>query len=200
MPEYPDNSHSGREAAGPPKKKVTKVITGTAKTRKKSKTQKLVNAFLPEDIASVKSYILKDVIIPNIKYAAADALSVMLFGETGHIGGRRSSGSKVSYNRYYEEKRDDRRSYGRPRAPVGGFDYDDIVFETYGDAELVLDQLEAAINQYGLASVLDLYDLAGVTPPGYVSNNYGWTDIRSAKIIRDRDDYILQLPRTVQIK
>lgn len=152
MPEYPDNSHSGREAASPPEKKVDKVITGTAKTRKKSGAQKFAGAFLPEDVTSVKSYILRDVVVPGIKNAIADVVSIMLFGETGRIGGRKTNGSKVSYNRYYDDKRDDRREYGRPRAP-GGFDYDDIVFETRGDAERVLDQLESVINIYGLASI-----------------------------------------------
>lgn len=200
MPEYPDNSHSGREAAGPPEKKVDKVVTGTAKTRKKSGAQKFAGAFLPEDVTSVKSYILRDVVVPGIKNAIADVVSIMLFGETGRLGGRKTgAGSKVSYNRYYDDRRDDRRDYGRPRAP-GGFEYDDIVFETRADAELVLDQLEAVINKYGVASVGDLYDLAGITPPrGYTSNKYGWTDIRSAKVARTRDGYILELPRAAQI-
>ena len=199
MPEYPDNSHSGRNSASPPDKKVGKVVTGTAKTRKKSEAQKFASAFLPDDVTSVKSYIFKDVIIPGVKNAIADVVSIMLFGEAGRIGGRKNNGSKVSYNRYYDDRRDDRREYGRPRS-AGGIDYDDIIFETRADAELVLDQLEAVINQYQVASVADLYDLAGITPPrGYTTNKYGWTDSRSAKVARIRDGYILQLPRTVQI-
>ena len=199
MPEYPDNSHSGREAASPPEKRVGKVVTGTAKTRKKSEAKKFARAFLPDDVTSVRSYILRDVVIPGVKNAIADVVSIMLFGETGRIGGRKNAGSKVSYNRYYDDRRDDRRDYGRPRPP-GGFDYDDIIFETRGDAELVLDQLESVINQYQIASIADLYDLAGITPPrGYTTNKYGWTDIRTAKVVPVRDGYILQLPRTVQI-
>ena len=63
----------------------------------------------------------------------------------------------------------------------------------------VLDQLEAAINQYQIVSVADLYDLAGITCRSYTANKYGWTDLQSAKVVRTRDGYILQLPRTVQI-
>ena len=139
MPEYPDNSHSGRNSASPPDKKVGKVVTGTAKTRKKSEAQKFASAFLPDDVTSVKSYIFKDVIIPGVKNAIADVVSIMLFGEAGRIGGRKGSGSKVSYNRYYDDRRDDRREYGRPRS-AGGIDYDDIIFETRADAELVLER------------------------------------------------------------
>ena len=175
-----------------------KVVTGTAKTRKKSEAKKLANTFLPDDVTSVKSYILMDVIVPGIKNAIADVVSIMLFGEAGRIGGKKGNGSKVSYQRYYDDRRDDRRDYARPRA-AGGYDFDDIVVESRGDADLVLDQLEAAINQFGLASVADLYDLAGITSPRYTDNKYGWTDIRSARVVRIRDGYILQLPKAVQI-
>lgn len=195
MPEYPNNSHSAREN---PEKKMGKVVTGEVKTRKKSEAKKLANTFLPDDVTSVKSYILMDVIVPGIKNAIVDVVSIMLFGEAGRIGGKKANGSKVSYQRYYDDRRDDRRDYARPRA-AGGYDFDDIVFELRGDAELVLDQLEAAINQFGIASVADLYDLAGKTSPRYTDNKYGWTDIRSARVVRIRDGYILQLPKAVQI-
>ncbi len=201
MAEYPDNSHSARErqaeTGSPPEKKLEKVVSGGTKTRKKNEVKKFANIFIPEDAENVKSYILMDVIVPGIKNALADVVSIMLFGEAGRIGGRREKGSRISYQKYYDDRRDDRRDYARPR--TSGFEYDDIVFEDRGDAALVLDQLESAIANYGLASVADLYDLAGVTCRSYTANKYGWTDIRTAKVVRVREGYILQLPRTVQI-
>lgn len=202
MAEYPDNSHSARERQGdginPAEKKLDKVVSGTAKTRKPSEVKKFANIFVPEDVDNVKSYILTDVIIPGIKNAIADVVSIILFGEIGRTRtGKDRGGSRIAYQKYYDDKRDDRREYGRPRS--AGFDYDDIIFETRGDADLVLDQLEAAIANYGIASVADLYDLAGITCRSYTANKYGWTDIRNAKAVRVRDGYILQLPRTVQI-
>lgn len=202
MAEYPNNSHNAREkrpeGSGPPDKKLEKVVSGGTKTRKKSEVKKFANIFVPEDVENVKSYILIDVIVPGIKNAIADCVSIMLFGEAGRLGGRNSKGSRASYQRYYDDRRDDRRDYGRPRA-VSGFDYDDIIFDTRGDADLVLDQMESAINQYSLVSVADLYDLAGITCRSYTANKYGWTDLRGAKVVRVRDGYILELPRTVQI-
>jgi hypothetical protein len=183
MAEYPNNSHSARErtdstAPGKAEKKLEKVVTGAAKTRKKSEARKFVNIFVPEDGENVKSY--------------------MLFGDSGRIGGSRNKRDGRSRLTYWDDRRDDRREYGRPRA-AAGFEYDDIIFETRGDAELVLDQLESAIANYGIASVADLYDLAGITCRNYTANRYGWTDIQSAKVIRTREGYTLQLPRTVQI-
>ena len=135
-----------------------------------------------------------------MKNVIADVVSVVLFGEAGRIGGRKNAGSKVSYQRYYDDpRRDDRRNYNQRPRPVAGFEFDDIIFDNRGDADLVLDQLESAIANYGMASVLDLYDLAGLTCQNYMADKYGWTDIQSARVARTRDGYILQLPRAIQI-
>ena len=178
MPEYPDNSHSARENTSPPSKRVEKVVNGTAKTRKQSEVKKFAGIFMPDEVGDVKTFIITDVVIPGLKNAIADVVSIVLFGEAGRIGTR-------NYNQ-------------RPR-PVSGFEFDDIIFDNRGDADLVLDQLESAIANYGMASVLDLYDLAGLTCQNYMADKYGWTDIQSARVARTRDGYILQLPRAIQI-
>ena len=171
MAEYPNNSHSARErtdstAPGKAEKKLEKVVTGAAKTRKKSEARKFVNIFVPEDGENVKSYIMMDVIIPGIKNAIADVISIVLFGDSGRIGGSRSKRDGRSRLTYWDDRRDDRREYGRPRA-AAGFEYDDIIFETRGDAELVLDQLESAIANYGQPLWLDGYSVGkGHPDPG----------------------------------
>ena len=203
MAEYPNNSHSAREkstatAAGKTEKKLDKVVTGAKKKKKKSEARRFLNIFAPDDAENVKSSILSDVIVPGVKAAIADVISIVLFGDTGRIGSRKSGGSRIAYQKYYDDRRDDRREYGRPRAAVG-FEYDDIIFETRGDADLVLDQLESAIAKYEVASVADLYDLAGVTCRNYTANRYGWSDIQSAKVVRTSEGYVIRLPRAVQI-
>lgn len=205
MAEYPDNSHNAKDQQRQNQKKaehkLEKVITKGAKTRKKSEARKFLGFFIPEDKESVKGYIITDIIIPSIKNGIADVISLVLFGEAGRLGrgGRGGGASKISYQKYYRDDRDDRREYSRPRL-AGGFDYEEIVFESRGDADLVLDQMEAAINQYGLVTIADLYDLAGMTCQNYLANNYGWSDISTARVVSSRDGFYLQLPRTVQIK
>lgn len=156
MPEYPDNSHSARENTSPPSKRVEKVVNGTAKTRKQSEVKKFAGIFMPDEVGDVKTFIITDVVIPGLKNAIADVVSIVLFGEAGRIGTRKNAGSKVSYQRYYDDpRRDDRRNYNQRSRPVAGFEFDDIIFDNRGDADLVLDQLESAIANYGMASVLD---------------------------------------------
>lgn len=204
MEEYKPNSHRSKESptegTAPPDKKVEKVISGSAKPKKKGEMQKFADVFISEDVGNVKSYILMDVLVPAIKKAISDivtnGIDMILYGETGRTR-KASSGTKVSYGKYYDREPDRRRE--RPISSRGGYDYDDIVFETRGDAEKVLDSMNDIISQYGVVSVLDLYDLADVSTDNYAANKYGWTDISGCKAIRVRDGYILKLPRALPL-
>ena len=154
MPEYPDNSHSARENTSPPSKRVEKVVNGTAKTRKQSEVKKFAGIFMPDEVGDVKTFIITDVVIPGLKNAIADVVSIVLFGEAGRIGTRKNAGSKVSYQRYYDDpRRDDRRNYNQRPRPVAGFEFDDIIFDNRGDADLVLDQLESAMTGWTAATI-----------------------------------------------
>ena len=51
--------------------------------------------------------------------------------------------------------------------------YDDILFDTRGDAEAVLDAMNDIISQYGTVSVSDFYDLARVPNDNFTMNRYG---------------------------
>ena len=119
---------------------------------------------------------------------------MILYGETGHSK-RNSRTSTVSYRDYYDRK-DDRR-YDRPRSV--GYTYDDIILESRGEAEEVLDSLCDLIETYQIASVADLYDLVGETPE-YTDNKYGWTNLRNADVERVRDGYRLKLPKAKPIR
>ena len=61
-------------------------------------------------------------------------------------------------------------------------------------------ELEELISIYKIASVQDLYSAADLSCP-YTYNNYGWTDLRSAEVIRARDDdgYYIKLPKALPI-
>lgn len=197
MEEYRSNSNKSREALSTqPEKKVEKVISGTAKIRKKSGMQRFADIFMPEDVGDIKSYIVTTVIIPAIKKAIMDAMDMLLYGETGS---QRKSGSasKVSYRSFYDKGNDRRES--RP-VKVSGFDYDNIGFTTRGDAEACLDAMFEIISTYGTVSVADLYDLADMPPTNnYMLDRYGWADLTGSSVARARDCYILKLPRAVPL-
>ena len=196
MSEYKPNSHLSKEGQKPtpPEKKIEKVVTGSAKTKKKNGIRKLAEGVISEDKEKVKSYILEDVIIPAIKdtiYNVIAGGAGILLDRGGNRGGGPRNTSKVSYRQYYEP-REERRS-GSVR-----FDYDDIVFNTRVEAEAALDQMGEVIRRYGFVTVGDLYDMADLTQP-YTSNKYGWMNINTAEVIRVHDGYVLKLPKASPI-
>mgnify|MGYP001169852837 FL=1 len=182
-------------------KKVEAVITGTAKTRKKRDARKFTDIFIAEDADNVKSYILMEVIIPTVKKAISDVVTtgieMLLYGESGRSN-KNGSRSKISYRNYYE-RNSERVRAGSINNRRSALDYDDILFDTRGDAEAVLDAMNDIISQYGVVSVSDLYDLARVPNDNFTMNNYGWSNIGGATAVRIRDGYILKLPRAIPL-
>ena len=202
MENYKPNSHSFREEqkeTAVEKKKVEKVIRGTAKVKKKSEIRKFADVFISEDVSNVKSYVLSDVLIPAVKKLISDivtdGIDMILYGGTGRS--KKSSGaSKISYRNYYDRK-DDRYTSSEPRTRTG-YNYDDVTLDSRGEAEEVLARMDELIETYGVVSVADLYDLVGITG-NYTDNKYGWTNIRNAEPIRVRDGYLLKLPKALPI-
>ena len=165
--------------------------------RKKSGLAKAGSIFVPGDVDSVKSYILMDVLVPSIKRAISDIVCNginMLLGEPNR-GKSSAPGARVAYRQYYQSE--ERKDYARPRSQAQ-YNYDDIVFETRGDAEEVLYRMEELLERFDVVSVADLFDMAGISC-NYTDNKYGWTDLRNARVERVRDGYIINLPRATSL-
>lgn len=197
MEEYKSNSHKVRERKNEPvaEKKVEKIISGSAKSKKKSGLQKITNVFVPEDVDDVKSYIFEDIVVPAVKDIILDAVRAFL-GVNGSSRGKTSSASKVSYRKYYDDR--ERRDSGSGNRTRSGYEYDDIILDNRGEAEDVLSRMDELIDTYGVVSVADFYDLVGITG-NYTDNKYGWSDIRNASVVRVRDGYMIKLPKALPL-
>ena len=199
MDDYKPNSYKYKEQqkALTSDKKIEKVVKGTVKTRKRNGVTKLKDVFVNEDAKNVKSYIFSDVLVPAIKKLLYDIVndgaSMLLFGNTSS-GRKKTIGSNVSYRQFYDSKVEDRRPVSSSR-----FDYEDLIFESRGEAEAALSKMDEVIDVYGTVSVADLYDMCDLTAP-YTSNRYGWSNIQTAEVARLRDGgYVLKLPRALPI-
>lgn len=207
MQDYKPNSHRAKaEENASAEKKVEKVISGNAKVRKKNGARRVADAFISEDAVNVKSYIVMDVIIPTLKDLLSDVVkntidTILFGGPTSNSRGRgnsRRNDGYVSYNRF-SDKRDDRR-YDSRMTVASRYNLDDIELESKGEAEYVLEQMDAILETYGMVTVADLYDLVGVSRD-YTDQNYGWTNLRNTKIERVRGGgYILDLPKVTSLK
>lgn len=209
MEEYTPNSHKYKAKQAEPvteKKKIEKVISGTAKTKKKSELQKAAGEFVSNDIYNIKNYIWTEVLIPSAKKLISnmaegigdiirDSVNMSLFGEVGVR--RKSAGERTPYRSFYgnDKTHTALNNTVRTRSVC---DYEDIIVDSKGEAESILAHLDDLIVNYGMASVAELYQLAGIRNYPYTCNNYGWTDLRSATSQRLRDGgYLLKMPRAL---
>ena len=202
MEDYKPNSYKSKEPPQPiVEKKVEKVTTGKVMTKKKSGIAKAANMVFAEDIRSVKRYVIMEVLLPALKRTFLDMVNngadMLVNGEITRSKSN-TPGSKVSYRSFYD-RRDD-----PPRARIdsrygSAYDYDELAFETRGDAERVLATLDEIMDTYKMVKVADLYDASGRTPSS-VMFNYGWTDIHTASVVRTVDGYyMIRLPRALPL-
>lgn len=194
---YPSNSKTNRE-----KVEKGKVINTSAKKRKKTWFEKLKGQFVGDDMDSVSSYVIQDVLIPAAKNTISDlitgSIDMIFYGEKGVSSRGRSRGSRTgSYVSYNKASRNIGRS--KPTRARVAHDFDDITFPTKGDAEDVLGYLVDLTIDEGFASVADFYRAIGMVGE-YTDENYGWTRLNTARIrrITGREGvmYIIAFPKT----
>lgn len=207
---FPSNSHREKERereVDEKKKDIQQVTSTNATKRKKSIGKKFSEAFIGDesDKTSVMDYILYDVLVPAAKNTLSDmvtgGIEMLLFGERRGRSTSRDRGRSYvnysSYSRREEERARDRRDSSR-RSTSRRLYNDDIILDTRSEAELVIDRLLDIIDDYGAASVADLYALVGIDSE-YTDNKYGWTNLSMASVSRCRDGYSLNLPKAYEI-
>lgn len=198
--EYKPNSYAYKERQknAQEEKRVEKVARGNVKTKKKSDLYRLADVFIAEDVRSVKSYALMEIIIPAVKKALYDVIcdsTGMILGEGKRDTRRVGNSSYVSYRSYSDDRSRQRTDETRYN---NNFDREDIVYESKGEAEAILERMDACLDQYGVVKVADMYDAAGLTAP-FTANRYGWTSLRNAETVRVRDGYIIKLPKAMPL-
>lgn len=194
MDEFKPNSHKSKVESR--EKKVSKIVTGDVKVGEgKNGIRAVADAFIKEDAPTVKRYLIFDVLIPAAKRTLLDLITngarMSLYGSKGGPdNGKGTPGTKYSYSKYYEsDYREETSSRYKDRPS-----YDDIVFSSAGEAEMVLDTMRQTLYEYGVISVLDLFDMLG-KECDHTQDKYGWKDLRTASVQPVRDGYWLKLPK-----
>lgn len=201
---FKPNSHRYKEEKKDTDRKLEKVVNGVVKTKKRSDARRFADIFIAEDVSNVKNYVFMDVLVPAVKKAISDivrdGIDMILYGDSGRNKNKSNGGNYISYGSSFRSSgRDDHYSTNEGRFAKSRYDFDDIIFETRGDAEFVRERMDEVIDTYNMVTVADYYDLAGITPP-YTSNNFGWKNISTADIVRLRNGgYVIKLPRPMAI-
>lgn len=189
MEDIPSNSKKQKEE----RKELTPVVQGKVTSRKEGIGKKFAETFLSDDIYDVKHYVLHDVLIPSIRDGIYEVftggLSMLFYGNAkGHSG--KSKGSYVNYSGYSSGVKKVKPSL----ASIERYAYNDIIFESRGDALEVKDTMEDILDRFNVVSVADFYELAG-EDSSFTDQKYGWTNLDGVTVMRDRDGYKLRLPK-----
>lgn len=182
-------------------------VNTTASIRKNKTSKKLAEAFLAEDVANAKSYIFWDVLVPSVRDVFVSTLHSIIdstfgtriggssYGRTMVSGNRRDYSKITSVPSSSQRARTDERAYNT-------YTFDDILFDDAGTPNLILDELNEIIDEYGMCSVNDYFE----TVRSYIRNIridsnpqdtvYGWTSLRAARVERaGRGQYYINFPR-----
>lgn len=180
-----------------PKQKREKVVTGGVKKKKRS----FRDLFIAEDIENVGEYVIRDVVIPSIKKLIRDTIcngTDALLYSNGSGPSSNKGGSTISRPAYRKAFQSEQTTNNRSQNNRASSLYADIIFENRSDAEEILHIMDEVSDEYGFASIGDLYDLVGwETASTY--NNYGWTraGVKEAKIQRVSEGFLLKFPRPI---
>lgn len=195
----PNNSHRVKEESEirNSKEKIEPVVSNPGKKKKKSGLEKVKGSFVASDGSNIISYLAQDVLIPALKkmfvQAVKNGIDMLVYGEPT---GNETKNGKIGYrNRYREVNREEPRYSRSPRRGV--LDYENIIFDTRADAEEVLMGMQDIIDRYGFVSVSDMYDLSDVPNENYTLSKYGWANIQSARVIKVRDGYVVDMPKAL---
>ena len=210
---FPSNSQKKKDeqaarAAKPERQE--KVITGDVVKRKK----KFPHRFRDSIISGARSeaigeFIYEGIIVPNMKKTLVN-ISDMIFDGFKQILERAVYGDSRPVTRFGDNyPRTNYSTTTRVRTHIGP-DYatvaqsrarrqiEEIVLTTRAEADDVLKRLDILINEYGIASVQDLYDLLGI-PASPIDRRWGWDNFRDADVRLVREGYLLILPPLIPI-
>ena len=147
-----------------------------------------------------------DVLVPAIKQAVStifkDGIDILLYGQGGNPN-KRSATGKISYAGFYQKDR----FAPEPQQKSTRFGYDELLYESRGDALQVLQTMDDILSAYGEASVADMYEASGSTPE-WTYNKYGWSksdistflpDGTPPPIYRSGDKFIIKWPKAQPI-
>ena len=206
---YPGNSKKQRaeeaksETARP---EIKKIVTTSGTIRKASLGSRMRETFAGEGARETGTYVFFDVIIPAIKAMAFDTITQgadrILFGGRDVIrsGMANAPRTRTNYNQISTKAANNYpgRNFeggGREisRAARNNHRFDEILLDSRGEAEMVLDTMQDLISRFQWVSVPEFYSMVDVTAE-FTDEKWGWTNISTAQIRPSRDKYVILLP------
>lgn len=205
MADYiPRNSINNPEQKEEPKKRKPS-IEAAPQPKKKTRLERIIEAYTPKDISMIIDNVIFDMIIPASKQFLESMgnrfLNAILFPNANDNYSRntRPSNGPV-YRQYYEQ--DNRRVEPAPRIRNDVYRYQDYEY-TLREAECILADMQSVLDEPNstVVTVADLMQFSYL--PSYQSDeNYGWTSLAGVRPIYDArtGKYYLNLPKPMSLQ
>lgn len=200
VPVAPDNSYAARQ------KKQQPVVKGKVEDNSKS--------FFKGSVQSAGDSIVTDILIPAAKDTIynmfSSFMSSILFGDAnvpqrgrGYFNNSQQSMRTMDGRNYNDYGSLSRTPFNnRTTMQRSVYEYQNIEFESRGDAELALGMLRDICDEQGFCTVLNLYEISG-NQPNSTDNNWGWYSLPEGivKVQKKFNGfYKLTLPPCVSIR
>lgn len=192
--EYPSNSHSSKPE---PRPQLMQVTTGKVTLKEESAGEKIKNTVWGKYVKPALIFAGVSIILPAVKDMLEDAITGMVRG--AFSGGDFSRSARKAGNGYV-----DYGSFGKKTQTVekrelsararSQHDFRELILESRAEGDYILSQLEDLISQYGQATVMDMYKLAGIQG-SFTDDKWGWLDLREARVRTHSGGYLLDMPK-----
>jgi len=194
-----------------PKKHITPVVaSGLVAKAPRPMTRRFLDYVFAESPQDLVKRIARDTLVPRAKAGVEEALQNFIHGMfwgqgspplSNIVKGTVLRGGGMNYNAIstgsaLQQAQAQAAGTPTPNRSSGG--YEDLVCPTQEVAERLLAQLYEVFNQYRVVAVADLYEMANITP-ATSDNSFGWLSLDGARITKERNGYVLALPRPTLI-
>jgi len=179
---------------------VPKAVRNKVSVKKKSRFRAFLDEDVPVLVESSKQKMIPR-ILDGLFDAGVDLLGKFIFGlnsddtyDRGYTRSSRPRRQNYDYSSAYVPTSAYRREAGRVRSR---YDVDEIAFKTSDDAYRVLDILSDELKDYGFVAVGTYYSACEISPRAG-DFNYGWYDLRNARVVHRGADYVILMPKCVE--
>lgn len=182
------------------------VVKGPVTRKKKSLGKRLAEMFIGKDVEDIKEYILFTAVIPTIQNIICDIPQLIFFGRPSprSIYGQpidpRQNYTNYSRLSFTQDPKPRTDMYGRPVSDRKNYMFDDPVFRTYAEAEIIRSHMVDLVQQYGYVTVAQLNELMNIKSQNFTDYDWGWRSLAACDIMQIREGYLLSLPKVIYLK
>lgn len=177
--------------------KKSKVISGTAKISKPSIFQKIKDGILPDGVDNFGDYFVDYIIVPYIDRGIKNAVEGFLPG-FGKNKNQKDDRTYIAYDSKYKSGSSVKYSSNKPEAHYVAQDFRNVEFTSLQAARDAVTELNEIIDGYGQATVLDFFDICGLTGTAQ-DDNWGWLELKGVRIVPLHSGYKIRLPEPISL-